>query len=144
MSKAITIATAIAARLNALVTLPDVDAIVWQQKNIVSEMAAKLGKASGAVIVILYQGFQNPDADAGSRLNVRRAYTLSVFVNPILRTSGATTPEDIVEISSAALHVWEPVEATTGFGQIHVKSCDLRPDDKFLIYDLDIEVLSRL
>ena len=144
MSKAITIGNAIAARLNDLATLPDVEALVWQQKTIASEMATKLGKASGAVIVILYQGFQNPDADAGSRLNVRRAYTVSVFVNPTLRAAGATTPEDIVEISASALHAWEPVEATTGFGQIHVKSCDLRPDDKFLIYDLDIEVLSRL
>jgi hypothetical protein len=144
VSKALTIAQAMADRLNALATLPDVDTLVWKQKDLSSEMAAKLGKSAGAVIVILYEGFKNPDANGGGRLNVTRSYTLSVFSRPVRREGTATAADDIVEIAAAALHNWEPAEAAAGIGEIHVKSCDLRPDPLYLIYDLDVEVLSRL
>ncbi len=144
MSKSITIAQAMADRLNALTTLPDVEALVWRQKDIASELATKLGKGSGAVIVILYEGFQNPDASSSGRISVARRYTVTIFAKPVMRASTALTGDDIAEIVAHSLHDWEPDESTTGFAQIHVKGCDLRPDSAFLIYDMDVAALGKL
>ena len=144
MSKSVTIAQAMADRLNALATLPDVEALVWRQKELASELAAKLGKATGAVVVILYEGFANPNANASGQLSVARRYTVTIFAKPVLRGSSSISGDDIAEITARSLHDWEPDETTSGFAQIHVRACDLRPDDKFLIYDLDIEALGKL
>jgi hypothetical protein len=144
MSTGIQIAQAMADRLNALATLPDVHAIVWKQKDITSELQRRTGKTGGALIVILYAGFINPDTVAGVHLSVTRRYTVSVFSQPVLRGAASTTADDIVEIVARSLHNWEPDEATTGTAEIRVASCDIRPDNQYLIYDLEIETTTRL
>jgi len=144
MSKAIQIAEAMAARLNALATLPDVEAIVWRQKEISSELASKTGKTAGALIVIVYAGFTNPDSSASVHLTVTRRYAVSIFSKPVMRNRTATAADDIVEIAARSLHNWEPDETTTGTAEIRVASCEIRPDEQYLIYDMDIECVSRL
>lgn len=144
MSLAITIAQAMADRINAAPSLPDVTAMVYRQKTLASELATKLAKAGGAVIVILYEGFTNPDAGSATHPAITRRFTVTLFAKPLLREDAEMAADDIVEITARILHNWEPLEATAGFAEIHVKGCDLRPDDKFLIYDLEVEVESRL
>lgn len=143
MSKAITIAEAMVDRLNALSTLPGISAFVDRQKDVVSEVAKRVAIGSGAAIVVLYEGFSNPTANASGSVSVTRRYTVSVYSKPILR--GDEMPaDDIVEIVASSLHDWEPDEGTVQFAEIKVTGGDLRPDAKYLIYDLDIECLSRL
>jgi hypothetical protein len=144
MSKAIDIADAMAARLNALTTLPGVEAIVWRQKDFTNELAQKTSRVGGALIVILYSGFANSSDAAAVHLNVARRYTVSIFAKPVIRTTRDLAADDIVETVAATLHNWEPDETLTGAAEIKVSGCELRPDTQYLIYDLDLEVLSRL
>lgn len=144
MSLALTIADAMAARLNALASLPGAMALVDRQKDVRSEVAARLLKSAGAAAVILYEGFSNPDANGSGLPRVTRRYTLTLYARPIIRDSAEIPADDIIEIIARALHNWEPAESAAGFFEIHVSGGDLRPDQKYLIYDLDIEVLSRL
>lgn len=144
MSKSLTIAHAMADRLNAVAALASVRAVVWKQKELESELATITGKSTSALIVILYTGFENPDTAAGVHLTLKRRYTISIFTKPATRFTAAAAADDIAEIVARTLHNWEPDETTTDAGEIRVASCDLRPDPEHLIYDMDIECLSRL
>ena len=144
MSKALNIADAMAARLNALLTLPAGMTLVDRQKDIRAEVAAKVAKAGGAAAVILYEGFSNSSPASSSQLRITRRYTVTIYSKPVLRDATEISADDIVETIARSLHDWEPEESADGIGEISVTGCDLRPDAKFLIYDLDIEILSRL
>lgn len=144
MSKAMDISNVMVERLNAQLTLPDVSAIAWRQKDIASDLQRKTSAAGGALIVVLYDGFTNPAANASGAVFITRRYVVSIFSKPVLRDATETSADDIVEIVAAKLHDWEPDECRYGIAQISVTGCELRPDAKFLIYDLDVEVLSHL
>lgn len=133
------IADAMAERLNALATLPDVKTIVDRQKDIAAHVAKQVNKAAGAAITILYEGFSNSDRSGSANLKVTRRYTVTIFSRSVLRAASATAADDIVEIVAASLHRWE-----APFGEIALTGCDMRPDTRYLIYDLDVEVLSSL
>lgn len=147
MSKAMDIADLMAARLNALATLPGVETIVDRQKDIAAMVATKVAKAGASVITILYEGFTNADGRRSGNVAVIRRYTATIYAKPVLRAEGELAADDIVEIAAAALHDWDPEEEETVgdyFVAIRVTSCDLRPDARHLIYDLDIEADCRL
>lgn len=144
MSKSLTIANAMAARLNAVAALSSVRAVVWKKKDLESELATITGKSTSALIVILYTGFENPDSSGSANPVLKRRYTISIFANPTTRLATAAAADDICEIVARTLHNWEPDEITTDTAEISVTSCDLRPDDQYLIYDMEIECLSRL
>lgn len=133
------IAEAMAARLNALEALPDVETLVDRQKDIAAHVAKQVSKAAGAAITILYEGFSNSDRSGASNLKITRRYSVSVFSKPVLRSDSATPADDIVEAVAACLHRWE-----APFGEIVLTGCDMRPDSRYLIYDLDLEVLTTL
>jgi hypothetical protein len=48
-----------------------------------------------------------------------------------------------MEDAAKVLHSWEPSDLV-GISEISVKSGLARPDDNYLIYDLEVEVMSRL
>lgn len=144
MSKAIDIAEAMASRINALSGVPANVALVDRQKNIQVEVANRVAKMGGSAIIILYEGFSNPSAMASGSLNITRRYTVTLYARPILQATDAMPADDLIELVAAALHDWEPDETTAGFGEITVSGCDLRPDKTYFIYDLDVEILSRL
>lgn len=139
MSKAMDIAQAMADRLNGLETLPDVETIVDRQKDIAAHVAKQVARGAGAAITILYEGFSNSDRSGAANLKVTRRYTISIFSKPVLREAEATAADDIVETAAVALHRWE-----APFGEIVLTGCDMRPDTRYLIYDLDVEVLTSL
>lgn len=144
MSKALDIAGRMASRLAAVSQLAGVPCLVERQKNLAAQIASSIGKASACCIVILYDGFSNSDHSASGRPTVTRRYTVSVFSTPVLAGSTGKLADDVLELAANCLHNWEPVEATDFFSEIHVAGGDFRPDKSFLIYDLDVEVTSKL
>ena len=131
-------------RLNALPALSGVETLVDKQKDILATVNLKVSKAGGMVVVIFYQGFDNPNAAASGSVSVKRHYLVSVYAKPVVLAPSAREAEEVVETVAVTLHDWEPDEASADFSQIVVTGCDLRQDAKFLIYDLNVEVLSRL
>jgi hypothetical protein len=144
MSKAMDIADAIAARINVNMRLPDVSAFVDRQKDVRAEVAKRVAKAGGAAIVILYEGFSNSASNGAVNPNITRRYTVTIFAKPVLRAADETPAADIEEIVAKCIHNWEPDESKVGSVEFRVAGSDLRPDGQFLIYDLDVEALSRL
>lgn len=142
MSLSIDIANAMANRLTEDEQFAGLTVLVWRKKSLESEMNVALGKVSGAVAVILYTGFTQSGARSGGP-DVKRRYTLSLFCRPLL--ADGTDPEETTEKITRTLNDWDPdEEVVPGFIEIEVNACDLRPDDKMLIYDMEIEVTSRL
>lgn len=139
MSKAIDIADAMAARINAIPGVSEDIALVDRQKNIQAEVATRVNKSTGAAITILYEGFSNSATNASGLLTITRRYSVSLYARPVLQTSTAMPADDLIEEVARRLHDWEPEDC-----EINVTGCDMRPDKTYLIYDLDVEVLSRL
>lgn len=144
MSKALQIADKLAARLTATTALSGVPVIVDRQKDLAAELLTKVSKLSPACIILRYEGFSNSDASQSGRPTVIRRYTATVFALPIFAGSTGKLGDAVMEAAAIALHNWEPVEATDGFPEIRVTGGDYRPDAKFLIYDLDLEIPSKL
>lgn len=148
MSKALDIATAMAAHLNAVATLAGVEAIVDRQLDIATEVQKRVfltrGKSGGkgAMITVFYLGFDNPDASGAAAATVTRNYLVTVYAAPVMAT-GNVPADDLLESAAAALHLWEPSEAH-GIAEIHVVSGVARADTDFLIYDLTAKITSRL
>jgi hypothetical protein len=143
MSKSHTIAEAMAARLNAQLQLAGVTAIAARQKELGNEINQRVLKAGGAAIIIQFEGFSNPASNASGNVTVTRRYTASIYTRPILR-DGETPADDVVEFVAKTLHDWEMDEYKTSAADIRVLDCEVVPDRSFLIYQLDIECLSRL
>jgi hypothetical protein len=142
MSKALDIADLLAGRLQAAAALQGVDVFVDRQKNLPSKVAGSIGKFSAACIAILYDGFSNPDASRSGRPTVTRRFTVSIFAKPVLSSLGGKFADDVLEAAAETLHNWEPT--TTLFSEIRVTGGDYRPDATWLIYDIDLEVISKL
>lgn len=143
MSKSSTIADAMVSRLNAQIPLTGVTAIAARQKDLSTDLSIKVLKAGGACIVVQFEGFTNPSAIASGAVNVTRRYTASIYTRPIMN-DGEISADDVVEFVAAKLHNWELDEDRTSGAEIMVTSCDVIPDKTYLIYQLDIDVLSRL
>jgi len=145
MSIAITIAEKIATRLNAAESLAGVEAVVERQQNVQAVVDRNIAKAKGAAIIITFTGLTNPEGNLSGRQSVTRNYTATIYTLPILR-SEAIPADEIVELTARLLHDWEideefpQGEAT----EIRVINGDLVPDRKYLIYEIDLQVLSRL
>jgi hypothetical protein len=143
MSKINTIAEAMAERLNAEIYLQDVVAVVSRQKDLASTLQAKVLKAGGAAIVIQFEGFSNPSANSPVHPTVTRRYTATIYTKPIMR-EGETPADDIVEFVASKLHDWEITADTADAAEVRMTGGDVIPDRNYLIYQLDLEVLSRL
>jgi hypothetical protein len=148
MSIGITIAKAIVERLANSGGFRGVAVVVDQQLDIDTEIEKNLGlakgraKGSGAFVSVFYQGFTNPDNSGANNPDVVRNYQVTIYAAPIL--SSLNKPADsLMEDAATVLHSWETAEAL-GISEITVKSGLARPDNNYLIYDLDVEVLSRL
>jgi hypothetical protein len=144
MSKANDIAESMVAHLTALPALARVAVMVDRQKDIESMVSSKVNKGAGACVTILYEGFSNPDASSSNNANVTRRYTASIYSRPVLVQPTDMPADDVVEEVARGLHQWDPAETIKGFVEIFVTGCDLRGDFKYLIYDLDVVVTSRL
>lgn len=142
MSRALDIADRMAARLTAADALSGVTCLVDRQKDIATEVAKSVAKASGSCLVITYEGFSNPDSNQSGKPRVVRRYTATIFSRPVL--ADGQLAADVLETAALILHNWEPDPATDGFAEIRVASGDYRPDSKFLLYDLDLEVTAPL
>jgi hypothetical protein len=144
MSRANDIANAMAGRLNDDLRRLACEALVDNQKDIGAEVTKKVSKTGGAALVILYQGFTNPNANASTASSIVRRYTVSLYATPIILGDPGWTADDLIEEAAKSLHNWEPDESVYRIEQISVIECDLRPDSKYLIYDLDVEILSKM
>ena len=134
-----------ALHLSALATLPGVPVFVDRQKDVLNMVAGKVAKGgAGACVTLLYEGFINPDASASNLPNVIQRYTATVYSRPVLQKVTDMPADDIVEAVRLGLHQWDPAEIVPGFVEIHVLGGDLRGDPRYLIYDLDIKVITRL
>ena len=87
MSKSLQIAEAMAARLNAHLTLGNVSTVVDRQKDIASEINKRVLKAGGAVIVILFEGFTNASGAVSGQTSVTRRYTATCCRTAIISST---------------------------------------------------------
>lgn len=148
MSKAYVIGEGMVTWLEAGPALDSVNILVDRQLDLATEIEKALGmnrgqsKGKGAFISIFYNGFENPDASAAAVPSVRRTYQVSIYAAPVIK-AGFLPADDLVEAVALRLHQWEPAE-DYGISEIHVVSGTARPDDEFLIYDLEVRVQSRL
>jgi len=148
MSKAYDIANGMVAHLSAATGFDGIAILVDRQLDIASEIEKRIAlnrgsaKGKGAMITVFYNGFQNPDAYGAPVPKVTRTYQVSVYAAPII-AAGHTPADDLVELAAITLHHWEPAE-TYGISEIHVFNGTARPDDDYLIYDLEVRVQSRL
>lgn len=143
-SKAYQIADALASRINGHPTLLGVYAVAYREKDMASIMAKREATSTAATIIILYLGFVNPDASSSGNVNVTRRYLASVFSRPSRMTEDDIPGDAVAERAALALHHWEPDETATGAAEVYVREGSLRVDGKHAIYDLEINVLSRL
>lgn len=144
MSKAIDIANALKDRLTSDQLLEGVEVIVDRQRDIGSEVSKKVLMSGAILVVILYQGFANPDERYSGLPSVIRRYTVTVYSRPVMLSEGEMPADDVVEAVARRLHNWDADEATEGLASVIVTFCDMRPDQKHLIYDLDVEAQSSL
>ena len=144
MSKPLDIADKMAARLTALTALAGVTCVVDRQKDIVAEVAKGVAKASACCVTILYQGFTNPDASQTGRPVTTHHYTVTVNARPVLAGASGMHADDALQLVSRCLHNWDATEATDGFSEIHINRSSLRPDAKYLVYDMDLDVITTL
>ena len=139
MSKHLDIADEIKVRLDEMLTgaLADVPVIVDRQKDIVSEIAKNVAKASGCVVTILWTGFTR--TATGER---RGNYMVRVHSRPIL-LDGNQPADDIVELIDTALNEWIPASASEN-QHCHYKmigeGADMAPDKSLLIYEMGFNV----
>lgn len=142
MSKPLDIADKMAARLTALTALAGVTCLVDRQKDIAAEVAKGVAKL-GVCVSILYQGFTNPDASQTGRPVATHHYTVTVTARPVMTAAGMHA-DDALQLVSRCLHNWDATEATDGFSEIHINRSSLRPDAKYLVYDIDLDVITSL
>lgn len=142
MSKALDIADAIAARLDGLNLLGGQKVLVWKQKDIVSEVKARLERGLGSALMLFYEGFDQEGAANGVYPSVTRNYTLRILSKPVLQP-GKPTADALLESAAVSLHQWEPAEVS-GISEIIVPKGAMVEDDEHLIYDLTLTVKSKL
>jgi len=141
MSRVMDIAEAMATRLESRPALAGVDVIVDRQKDLVATVSKAVGKAKGSAITILWEGFGVPDPDSPGP-HVRARYTIRTWSRPVL--ADAATPADVLVAEVAkALHHWIP-EGVHAFGEMTVTGGDLAPDPRWLIYEIQAQVMVRL
>ena len=136
MSEALGIADAIKAKLETVPTLAGVDVIVDRQKDLAAMVSTAVGKAKGAVILILWTGGTNDDPDAsGPRLTTD--FEVSVYCTPVIRKDEAPA-DDIAEAVAKALHLWTPPGgAGDAYEKMIVRRVTNPPDPKYLVYQID-------
>jgi hypothetical protein len=143
MSSMLDAADAIKARLEAQATLAGVDVIVDRQKDILSAVAAAIGKTKGNAITILWEGFGVPDPNtSGPRILSR--YSIRTWSMPVVerarKAPGDVILADTIVVSICkALHHWMPTEAHI-FGEMTVTGGDLVPDPRWLSYEINAEI----
>jgi hypothetical protein len=142
MSKALDIADAIAARLNALNLLGGQKVIVWKQKDIAGEVKAQVERGIGSSMMLFYEGFDQEGAANGVYPAVTRNYTLRILSRPVLGI-GKPTADALLESAALSLHQWDPAEVS-GISEIIAPKGALVEDDEHLIYDLTLTVKSKL
>jgi hypothetical protein len=135
------IADAIKARLEAQAALAGVDVIVDRQKDLAAILAKSVGKAKGSAITILWEGFDVPDSNT-SGPHIRSRYTLRTWSRPVLAQEN-TPADELVTAICTALHHWIP-EGLHAFGEMTITGGDFTPDSKWLIYEVDAEVMLKL
>ena len=151
MSKALDTAELIRTRLltaptgsELAVTVPivDVAVIVDRQKNIVSDVAKAVSKASGTAIVILYDGFRSVDENASSP-RIEQRFTVTIYSKPVIAGDNLKA-DDVMESVIKRLHHWRPVEASPVYDEMRVSGGDLVANASFLTYTLDVTARTSL
>lgn len=144
MSKPLDIADKMAARLTALSDLAGVTCLVDRQKDIANEVAKGVAKSSACCVTILYHGYTNPDASQTGRPVATHHYTVTISARPVLVGLTGMHADDALQLVSRCLHNWDATEAIDGFSEIHINQSSLRPDAKYLVYDIDLDVITSL
>lgn len=127
-----------------MVELAGIPVVVDRQKDIAAEVAKKVAMAKAVVVVITYEGFSNPDERMTGGVTVTRRYSVTIYARPILAEVDAIPADDVVEYVTRRIHNWDPAEDVAGFVTVNVTGCDLVPNTKHLIYDLDVEAQCRM
>ena len=141
MSRVMDIADAMATRLESQAALAGVDVIVDRQKDLAETLKKSVAKAKGSAITILWEGFDVPDVNT-SGPQIRSRYTLRTWSRPVL-ADGNTPADELVTAICKALHHWIP-EGLHSFGEMTITGGDFTPDTKWLIYEVEAQVMLKL
>jgi hypothetical protein len=119
------------------VDLTSIEVIIDRQTPVISLIQAAIAKATGTAIVILWQGFQVPDANS-SRPRLAHRYTITVYSRQVI--DGTSRPADnVIESIVARLWHWLPLGGHA-HGEAQVLSGDMVPDKSYLIYDCEVVI----
>jgi hypothetical protein len=130
-----------ASELPTAVDLTQVPVVFDRQKNILSEVAAKMGKAGGIVITFLYDGWEVADVDA-SRPRLNHRYVVDVWGRPILGPEDLPADAVVASAFNRFWH-WRPEDSHV-FGEAKPGSGGIEPDPKFLRYSFPLIIPSAL
>ena len=143
MSRFLDMADLVAARLEETPGLEGVPVVVDRQKQIATLVATAVGKARGACITILFEGFTNPDPE-NSMPRLLARYSIRIYSLPVIQQAKAAADQvyadDVVSAVAKALHNWWDSSQSHSFGEMKITGGDLVQDPKWLIYEIDAQV----
>lgn len=135
MSAFLDIADQIKTQLESVIFTLELDVVVDRQKDIASELKARLGKVKGGVAVVEVGDAKNPDPEG--ELSFDQNYIVTLVTNPILR-KGNTPADELLERICKALHSWKYEADLAHYYEMQVNSFALVKHPQLLIYQVKL------
>ncbi|RYD38765.1 MAG: hypothetical protein EOP87_00935 [Verrucomicrobiaceae bacterium] len=145
MSKISDNAEAIKARLNTApvegelptpIDLTKVDVVVDRQKDHRVKVAKSVASGTGTAILILWDGWVNLDPNS-RRPRLGHSYTIRVQSKPVI-AGDEMAADDVAE--SIAMRLWQWSRNGHANNECTVGPADITPDEKYLIYDMQVTI----
>lgn len=122
--------------LPTAIDLTKVDVVVDRQKDHRAKVATAMASATGTAILILWDGWINLDKNA-RRPRLGHSYTIRVQSKPII-AGDQMAADDVAE--SIAMRLWQWSRNGHANNECTVGPAELTPDEKFLIYDMQVTI----
>lgn len=127
----------IESRLESVSALDGVEIIVNRQKNLNNVIAQAVAKTAGAAIII--DAVRGEVIERG-KLDMTNSYAISLWANPVLRSSTSTPASELLISILGALHGWQPAPRTHPLRKITITGWQITPDENFLIYTVQADL----
>ena len=140
MSRFLSKADAISARLATLEAIAGLHISVNRQEDLLAQVNASFEKAAGqGAIIIKWLGGKNPDRKS-NQLRMGGRYSISLWVQPILQDGTGAAADDLIEAMGEHLHGWIDPGALTN-QRLEVDDIAIVPDAPgYLVYEILAEI----
>lgn len=118
----------------------EVAVVVDRQKDIASEFNKMIGKVSGGVVVIEWNG-SNRTEDNVQVLRTNNTYFITVITHPVIRDEDKMLADELVEQIALLLHHWLPEGAVSKHhNRMEVTSILPASNSNYLIYQIGAKI----